>query len=85
MPKVIGTGAITMVDTHDIAAISTQVVASAALQQLYDELDWLMGVTSHNFEMALSGNNEQHECLSRYLLGVFPSWERMPKWFGSSR
>lgn len=36
MPKVIGTGAITMVDTHDIAAISTQVVASAALQQLYD-------------------------------------------------
>lgn len=51
------------------------------LQQLYDELDWLMGVTSHNFEMALSGNNEQHECLSRYLLGVFPSWEQMPKWF----
>jgi hypothetical protein len=36
MPKVIGKGAITMVDTHDIAAISTQVVASAALQQLYD-------------------------------------------------
>lgn len=35
MPKSIGTGALTVIDTHDMAVLTTQVSASGALQQLY--------------------------------------------------
>ena len=46
-----------------------------------EELKWLSSVGSFAFLRALEGQPDAARQVSRYLVGVFPEWERIPEWF----